>query len=423
MSDTTTTPIASQPVSQTSSQSSNAPFFWGTNAAAFENLERFEQITNPVGDTNFEFQFEDLAPQAQNQDQKSEFSPDVSSPDLTPQTSQSASVPEFSADDFWVQSPAQNSLPDDLIITPSEQEVVVPEHPDVALNSEDQKGSDDESFGVSEEYSQVVEPNFANDTSDTLSGEIVDLSSQEDWSSNLDFNDQSIPATQDFGVADPVSSLVDSDSPATESNFEESSSENVLESSSDALDQASSDDESSKISPINTELQAHQELEQEPAPERTKLMQKFVNLVTSAKEILRLQRHLHQDPEVFEISGGRTSQSQISYIISLDQNSEIPILHFQKNEIFSATQESQQHLLTLTSETLDHNLQISIDKEPLYVENIDLLEGNKLVFVSEKLNKFEFFFSDKEKELSEQREKIKAEKEKKAWLNAIFRAF
>ena len=180
------------------------------------------------------------------------------------------------------------------------------------------------------------------------------------------------------------------------------------------MDQASSDDESSKISPTNTELQAHQELEQEPAPERTKLMQKFVNLVTSAKEILRLQRHLHQDSESFEIAGGRTSQSQISYTISLDQNSEIPIIHLQKNEIFTATQESQQHLLTLTSESLDHNLQIFIDKEPLYVENIDLLEGNKLVFVAEKLNKFEFFFSDKEKELSDQREKIKVEKEKKA---------
>lgn len=415
MSDTTTTPIAAQPVSQTSSQSSNTPFFWGTNAAAFENLERFEQITNPVGEPNFEFQFEDVAPQGQNQDQKSEFSPDGSSPDPTPQISQSASVPEFSADDFWVQSPAQNSLPDDLIITPSEQEVVVPEHPDVALNSEDQKGSDDESFGVSKEYSQVVEPNFANDTSDTLSGESVDLSSQEDWSSNLDFNDQSIPVTQDFGVAEPVSSLVDSDSPVIESNFEEST--------LDIPDQSASDDESSETVSTNTELQAHQELEQEPVSERTKLMQKFVNLVTSAKEILRFQRHLHQDSESFEIAGGRTSQSQISYIISLDQNSEIPILHFQKNEIFSVTQESQQHLLTLTSETLDHNLQISIDKEPLYVENIDLLEGNKLVFVSEKLNKFEFFFSDKEKELSEQREKIKAEKEKKAWLNAIFRAF
>ena len=409
MSDTTTTPISSQPVSQASSQSSNAPFFWGTNAAAFENLERFEQITNPVGEPNFEFQFEDVAPQGQNQDQKSEFSPDGSSPDLTPQTSQSASVPEFSADDFWVQSPAQNSLPDDLIITPSEPAVggsaLLNADSDIAA----QTVSADASFWVSEQVSQIAESDFVTDSSDAV---LPDVSSQENSSDKVDFSDQSIPVTQAFWATE-------SDSPAIESNFKETTSENT----SYTPDQSASEDEPSELASTNTELQAHQELEQEPVSERSKLMQKFVNLVTSAKEILRFQRHLHQDSESFEISGGRTSQSQVSYTISLDQNSEIPILHFQKNEIFSATQESQQHLLTLTSETLDHNLQISIDKEPLYVENIDLLEGNKLVFVSEKLNKFEFFFSDKEKELSDQREKIKAEKEKKAWLNAIFRAF
>lgn len=86
-------------------------------------MERFEQITNPVGEPNFEFQFEDVVPQGQNQDQKSEFSPDGSSPDLTPQTSQSASVPEFSADDFVASSQNQTTLPDDLIITPSEPAV------------------------------------------------------------------------------------------------------------------------------------------------------------------------------------------------------------------------------------------------------------------------------------------------------------
>ena len=403
MSDTTTTPIASQPVSQASSQSSNTPFFWGTNAAAFENLERFEQITNPVGEPNFEFQFEDVVPQGQNQDQKSEFSPDGSSPDLTPQTSQPASVPEFSADDFVASSQNQSTLPNDSNLIPSE-----PAAGDSDLSNADsdvaaQTVSADASFWVSEQVSQIAESDFVKDVSDAV---LPDVSSQENSS------DQSIPVTEAFWVTEL-------DSPVIESNFEESTSDTP----SDALDQSVSDDEPSELASTNTELQAHQELEQEPVSERTKLMQKFVNLVTSAKEILRLQRHLHQDPEVFEIAGGRTSQSQISYTISLDQNSEIPILHFQKNEIFSATQESQQHLLTLTSETLDYNLQISIDKEPLYVENIDLLEGNKLVFVSEKLNKFEFFFSDKEKELSEQREKIKAEKEKKAWLNAIFRAF
>ena len=405
MSDTTTTPIASQPVSQASSQSSNAPFFWGTNAAAFENLERFEQITNPVGEPNFEFQFEDVAPQRQNQDQKSEFSPDGSSPDLTPQTSQSASVPEFSADDFVVSSQNQTTLPNDSNLTPSEPIAGGFDLPNADSDIALQTVSADASFWVSEQASQVAESDFVKEVSDAV---LPDVSSQENSSDKADFSDQSIPVTEAFWVTEL-------DSPAIESNFEEGT--------SDTLDQSVSDDESSEPASTNAELQAHQELEQEPVSERTKLMQKFVNLVTSAKEILRFQRHLHQDSESFEIAGGRTSQSQISYIISLDQNSEIPILHFQKNEIFSATQESQQHLLTLTSETLDHNLQISIDKEPLYVENIDLLEGNKLVFVSEKLNKFEFFFSDKEKELSEQREKIKAEKEKKAWLNAIFRAF
>lgn len=403
MSDTTTTPIASQPVSQASSQSSNAPFFWGTNAAAFENLERFEQITNPVGEPNFEFQFEDVAPQGQNQDQKSEFSPDVSGLDFTPQTSQSASVPEFSADDFVASSQNQSTLPNDSNLTPSEPAAGGSDLPNEDSDIVAQTVSAEASFWVSEQASQVAESDFVKDVSDAV---LPDVSSQENSS------DQSIPVTEAFWVTEL-------DSPVIESNFEESTSDTP----SDALDQSVSDDEPSELASTNTELQAHQELEQEPVSERTKLMQKFVNLVTSAKEILRFQRHLHQDSESFEIAGGRTSQSQISYIISLDQNSEIPILHFQKNEIFSATQESQQHLLTLTSETLDHNLQISIDKEPLYVENIDLLEGNKLVFVSEKLNKFEFFFSDKEKELSDQREKIKAEKEKKAWLNAIFRAF
>lgn len=411
MSDTTTTPIPSQPVSQASSQSSNAPFFWGTNAAAFENLERFEQITNPVGEPNFEFQFEDVAPQRQNQDQKSEFSPDGSSPDLTPQTSQSASVPEFSADDFVVSSQNQTTLPNDSNLTPSEPIAGGFDLPNADSDIAPQTVSADASFWVSEQASQVAESDFVKEVSDAV---LPDVSSQENSSDKSDFSDQSIPVIQDFGVVESVSSLVDSDSPAIESNFKEGT--------SDTLDQSASD-ESSEPASTNAELQAHQELEQEPVSERSKLMQKFVNLVTSAKEILRFQRHLHQDSESFEIAGGRTSQSQISYIISLDQNSEIPILHFQKNEIFSTTQESQQHLLTLTSETLDHNLKISIDKEPLYVENIDLLEGNKLVFVSEKLNKFEFFFSDKEKELSDQREKIKAEKEKKAWLNAIFRAF
>lgn len=108
-------------------------------------MERFEQITNPVGEPNFEFQFEDVAPQGQNQDQKSEFSPDGSSPDLTPQTSQYASVPEFSADDFVASSQNQSVLPNDSNLIPSEP-VVGSDIPNADSDIVDQTVSADASF-------------------------------------------------------------------------------------------------------------------------------------------------------------------------------------------------------------------------------------------------------------------------------------
>ena len=109
-------------------------------------MERFEQITNPVGEPNFEFQFEDVAPQRQNQDQKSEFSPDGSSPDLTPQTSQSASMPEFSADDFVVSSQNQTALPNDSNLTPSEPTAGSSDLPNVDSDIAAQTVSADASF-------------------------------------------------------------------------------------------------------------------------------------------------------------------------------------------------------------------------------------------------------------------------------------
>ena len=109
-------------------------------------MERFEQITNPVGEPNFEFQFEDVAPQGQNQDQKSEFSPDGPSPELTPKTSQSVSIPEFSADDFVASSQNQSTLPNNSNLTPSEPEVGGSALPNADSDIAAQTVSDDASF-------------------------------------------------------------------------------------------------------------------------------------------------------------------------------------------------------------------------------------------------------------------------------------
>lgn len=353
-------------------------------------MDKFEQISNPVGEPNFEFQFEDVAPQMQNEEENSDFTPVVPSSDhqsVDEKLPDVAAVPEFSADDFVQNAPVEETIPQDLVIdmepqTSTEQSAPTfePEVQDAAFHEQPEpsfEDSSDQSFVET----PVVEQYFPEEP-------IVETENSEE----NDLADQPFqPMIQEEAI--PV---VDTD---------------IAEEEAQSVDL---DADSQENSLPDQDLQAHQQLEQEPVSQQTKLMQKFHNLLTSAKEILRLQRKLQQDPDTFELSGGTTSKSQLSYTISLDQNADIPVLNIKKTELFIDSQEQEEHLLSLTSESPDENLKISIDNELLYVENIDLIEGNKPVFVSEKLNKFEFFFSDKEKELSEQREKIKIEKEKKA---------
>ena len=352
-------------------------------------MDKFEQISNPVGEPNFEFQFEDVAPQMQNEEENSDFTPVVPSSDhqsVDEKLPDEAAVPEFSADDFVQNTPVEETIPQDLVIdmepqTPTEQSAPTfePEGQE-PVSYEDSAPSFEESSDQSFIETPVVEQYFPQEP-------IVETENSEE-------NDL---ADQPF---QPI--IQEQEIPVVDTNFAEEAQSVDL------------DADSQENSLTDQDLQAHQQLEQEPVSQQTKLMQKFTNLLTSAKEILRLQRKLQQDPDTFEFSGGTTSKSQVSYSISLDQSGDIPVLNIKKSELFIDSQEQEEHLLSLTSESPDENLKISIDNEPLYVENIDLIEGNKPVFVSEKLNKFEFFFSDKEKELSEQREKIKIEKEKKA---------
>lgn len=354
-------------------------------------MDKFEQISNPVGEPNFEFQFEDVAPQMQNEEEKSDFTPVVPSSDHQSVDKtlpdEVATVPEFSADDFVQNTPVEEMIPQDLVIdmepqTPTEQSAPTFE-PEVQEPSshEQLEPSFEDSSDQSFVETPVVEQYFPEDLIvETESSEESDLADQPFQPM---IQEQEIPVV-DTDIAEEEAQSVDLDADSQENSLPDQ------------------------------DLQAHQQLEQEPVSYQTKLMQKFNNLLTSAKEILRLQRKLQQDPDTFQLSGGTTSKSQVSYSISLDQSANIPVLNIKKTELFIDSQEQEEHLLSLTSESPDENLKISIDNEPLYVENIDLIEGNKPVFVSEKLNKFEFFFSDKEKELSEQREKIKIEKEKKA---------
>lgn len=327
----------------------------------------------------------------QNEEENSDFAPVVPSPDYQSVEEklpdEVAAVPEFSADDFVPNTPVGEPIPQDLVID------MEPQTPTEKLDATFEPE-------VQEPFShEQLEPSFEENSDQSfVETPVVEHYFPEDPIVEIESSEESDLADQPF---QPM--IQEEEIPVVDTDIAEEESQSV-----------NLDSDSQENSLPDQDLQAHQQLEQEPIPQQTKLMQKFTNLLTSAKEILRLQRKLQQDPDTFELSGGTTSKSQLSYTISLDQNADIPVLNIKKSELFIDSQEQEEHLLSLTSESPDENLKISIDNESLYVENIDLIEGNKPVFVSEKLNKFEFFFSDKEKELSEQREKIKIEKEKKA---------
>ena len=241
-------------------------------------MDKFEQISNPVGEPNFEFQFEDVAPQMQNEEENSDFTPVVPSSDHQSVDEklpdEVAAVPEFSADDFAQNPPVEETIPQDLVIdmepqTPTEQLDATFE-PEVQepFSHEQPAPSFEDSSNQSFVETPVVEQYFPEEP-------IVETENSEE----NDLADQPFqPMIQEGAI--PV---VDTD---------------IAEEESQSVDL---DADSQENLVMDQDLQAHQQLEQEPVSQQTKLMQKFTHLLTSAKEILRLQRKLQQDPDAFEL--------------------------------------------------------------------------------------------------------------------------
>ena len=71
----------------------------------------------------------------------------------------------------------------------------------------------------------------------------------------------------------------------------------------------------------------------------------------------------------------------------------------------------------------EKNLLITVDNQLLYEEEKDLQDPVKAMQVSDKINKFSFLFEQRLRELEEEWEKIKAEKERIKPFRDIFRNF
>jgi hypothetical protein len=166
-------------------------------------------------------------------------------------------------------------------------------------------------------------------------------------------------------------------------------------------------------------------MESEPKSELSDLMKKYEELFAMGKSILKLENKIgKEEKSVFEILGNNTEKSMITYEISpLRDEHERATLTLIKTEKDFVRNEESQHTLTFSSQETEKNLLITVDNQLLYEEEKDLQDPVKAMQVSDKINKFSFLFEQRLKELEEEWEKIKAEKERIKPFRDIFRNF
>lgn len=398
------TSVASTVTNQENSQENwiKNSFFWG-NEAVFENLEKFERISNPTDENqDFDFSFTDEEQGSLESDQNinDEENTDVLQGAWL-DTMFTASAPEEKPLD------PMNTLydqPDENVSFPSEEAWLQVEIlPQENENSEKKEAEEEylpvqsfenESF---EKNSEIVE-NQAEEVQEVSSDEETkgdDSVSSEDtaaqWKENSELEDIS------FSQSEDNISLENENDEAVENENMEQSWEQI----------------------------AALEMESESKRELSDLMKKYEELFAMGKRILKLENKISKEEKsVFEILGNNTEKSMITYEISpLRDEHERATLTLIKTEKDFVRNEESQHTLTFSSQETEKNLLITVDNQLLYEEEKDLQDPVKAMQVSDKINKFSFLFEQRLRELEEEWEKIKAEKERIKPFRDIFRNF
>ena len=398
------TSVASTVTNQENSQENwiKNSFFWG-NEAVFENLEKFERISNPTDENqDFDFSFTDEEQGSLESDQNinDEENTDVLQGAWL-DTMFTASAPEEKPLD------PMNTLydqPDENVSSPSEESWLQVEIlPQENENSEEKEAE--------EEYLPV--PSFENENFEKNSEipedqaeEVQELSSDEETK-----EDDSI-SSEDTDVE------WKEDSESEDISFSQSEANISFENENDEVVENENMEQS-------WEQMAALEMESEPKRELSDLMKKYEELFAMGKRILKLENKIWKEEKLaFEILGNNTEKSMITYEISpLRDEHERATLTLIKTEKDFVRNEESQHTLTFSSQETEKNLLITVDNQLLYEEEKDLQDPVKAMQVSDKINKFSFLFEQRLRELEEEWEKIKAEKERIKPFRDIFRNF
>lgn len=365
MADTNQNPVHENASQAQQNSVQKTPFFWG-NEAVFENLEKFERISNLMeGDQVFDFNFDDSLPE---EEQKSDSAP-------------------------WFDFEADALLPD-VELSPLEgagsQETLSATEPSTFEAQVWAVGPDIEFSDVS---------HLSSERTEEISE--VPLDDKEHWDEELSVTSQK--------ASSPESSFEAVEEPSVQ--------EFIASSEGQPL---TVDEEESPIA----DAQAHINMEKEPETGITDLIQKYEELLTLGKAILKLLKKIQKtDQETFELIGNDTDKATITYLFHPYFEGEIPCLEITKLEHDLTRAEEHEHRLLFSSLTPRKNLLVTIDGVQLYEEEKDLQEPMKAMQVSDKLNKFIFLCTEKQTELEEQWAILKEEREKMRAFRDIFRNF
>ena len=390
--------------------------FWG-NQEAFANLEKFEQISNPTLDQDFNFDLEDSFTTEENTES-----------DQAKSTENSILDVENIFESVAKAEPIEISKPEVAVSeSVSEPESVLEtETPEVKEEVSEFKAPEDV---IQSQNEAVTTPKFSEQiTSIPQEVSRKEIPSQDIWSFNEDkIEIKKEVATKTEATSNSFSEQKQGQEKQINNNKNqritetkvEIKHENKLPENQKVNNKEEKMENKEETAPQNKEVAAHQKLEFEPTPESTQIIKKYFHLLNNISKILTTQENLTgKKTNEFSISTP-TENETITYITSLEENT--ASLNIRKI-IQKSGQEDEKHHLNFNLKSPKKNLIVTIDDFKLYEEEVDLTDASKALNVTNKFSKFEFLYREELSKLENELEEKEKKKQTKVF-STIFHQF
>ena len=384
--------------------------FWG-NQEAFANLEKFEQISNPTLDQDFNFDLEDSFTTEENTES-----------DQTKSTENSILDVENIFESVAKAEPIEISKPEVAV----SESVSEPETPEVKEDVSEFKTPENVIQSQNEPATTTESSEQTASTPQEVSKK--EIPSQDIWSFNEDKIEIKKEATiKTEGTSNSFSEPKqeqekqinnNKDQKITETKVEIKH-ENKLSENPKINNKEEKMENKEETAPQNKEVAAHQKLEFEPSPESTQIIKKYFHLLNNISKILTTQENLTgKKTNEFTIATP-TENETITYITSLEENT--ASLNIRKI-IQKSGQEDEKHHLNFNLKSPKKNLIVTIDDFKLYEEEVDLTDASKALNVTNKFSKFEFLYREELSKLEDELEEKEKKKQTKVF-STIFHQF